>query len=633
MKDNIIEMETRSYPLSYNENNNSVQVVFSTGERVLRNTTRAQYWEDLEISNSAIDFTRLNSGAPVLKNHDQSFDSVIGVVERGYIENGEAIASIKFSSREDVKPIIQDIKDGVLRNISVGYRIEKLEKVEEKNSNIPVMRAVRWVPFELSICPMGADSKAQIRNLDSNITQEEEEMILEDVTGNLEGVDSETKETIVVDFNTTKTEATDTTPEAPAERSMNTVLHERKRINDILTLTRQANLSTNIADELIGNGSTVEQARSQILDKIIANQPQIKNTTTVVDNKDKFRNGVEQSLLARSGLDKYDSQNEFNGMSLMDFAKESVKRSGGVVHGNVVELVGRAFNSTSDFPYILGNIANKSLKKGYEEQGVTWDKWCKTMSVPDFKTATVVSMSEIGSLLDLIPEGGEYKAANFSEDKETVSIQTFGKMIHLSRQMIINDDLNALSRIPQGMGALAKRTLNNSVYTKLFANPTMNDTKAIFHTDHGNLLTGALNVANLDAARVAMSRQKDLSGTSFLNIAPDILLVPNAIQGTAKILMGAQWNPDSTKFQVPNIVGGMCQIYSDALLDANSTTAYYLISSQYESFVVAFLNGVQEPYTETQIGFDTDGLAVKVRLDWGICALDFRPVLKSTGAS
>lgn len=165
----------------------------------------------------------------------------------------------------------------------------------------------------------------------------------------------------------------------------------------------------------------------------------------------------------------------------------------------------------------------------------------------------------------------------------------------------------------------------------------MTDNTAVFHANHSNLATGAISggitVATLDAGRVAMSKQKDLAASAYLNMIPSVLLTPVGLSGTAKIIIGSQYDPDAAnKLQRMNIAYNMAEVVSDPLLDGNSTTAWYLISKQYDSFIVGFLDGNQSPYIETQNLFNVDGLQTKVRLDWGVAAIDFRPVYKHAGA-
>ena len=356
-----INNNIRSFPFTYDERDNSVTVIITTEERVFRRTNYGKpYWEVLTISNEAIDFSRLNLGAPVLKSHDTSLDSVIGVVESARIENRQAVAKIRFSNREDVKPIVQDIKEGVLRNVSVGYTIEEFEKTGEED-DIPVILATKWTPYEISLVSIPADKYAQVRSMDECPTN--------------------TKETIMENTEI-KEEVRSVEPQVDP---VALIAQERSRIADITKTVRAANLSIEFAEDLIGKGASVEEARSLILDEVIKRQPKVTNTTTVtVDSSDKFRAGVTNAIEMRAGFAKDDRTNEFRGETMLEVAKRSLMNDGKSVTGDKNTIVSRAFVSTSDFPYILANLANKYLKKGYEESESTWEKWTSVVSVSDF---------------------------------------------------------------------------------------------------------------------------------------------------------------------------------------------------------------------------------------------------------
>src|SRR5690606_13923312 len=126
-------------------------------------------YEVLEISENAIDFTRLNSGAPALNTHNQwNLDSVIGVVERSWIEGNELKATIKLSTADKHKDIVQNIKDGIIRNISAGYRVTEYTVEEKEDTNIPTYRATKWQPMEVSFVPVPADPNSGTRTEDKN---------------------------------------------------------------------------------------------------------------------------------------------------------------------------------------------------------------------------------------------------------------------------------------------------------------------------------------------------------------------------------------------------------------------------------------------------------------------------------
>lgn len=153
---------------SINEENRTVDLVFSTGAAVERYDwwTGKRFIEKLSLKPSAIRLDRLNAGAPLLDAHSAySIVDQIGVVVPGStrISSKEARATVRFSRRDAVEPIWNDVRDEIIRNVSVGYRVYKFEEDASGDNKIPVRTATDWEPFEISMVPMPADMGAQVR--------------------------------------------------------------------------------------------------------------------------------------------------------------------------------------------------------------------------------------------------------------------------------------------------------------------------------------------------------------------------------------------------------------------------------------------------------------------------------------
>jgi hypothetical protein len=162
---------------SFNEEKRTVDVVFSTGAGVERMDwfTGKRYIEQLEISREAIQLDRLNSGAPLLDSHSSwSVRDQLGAVVPGSarIENGKATATIKFSARDAVAPIVRDVKDGIVTAVSVGYRVSRYEETSAKDQELPIRTAKRWTPYEVSLVSMPADVGAKVRSGDKTDTNQ-----------------------------------------------------------------------------------------------------------------------------------------------------------------------------------------------------------------------------------------------------------------------------------------------------------------------------------------------------------------------------------------------------------------------------------------------------------------------------
>lgn len=401
------------------------------------------------------------------------------------------------------------------------------------------------------------------------------------------------------------------------------------------TVEGVATLQATCADD---HDCTVEQANTKLLAHLGQGSKPVAGSyiVTLEDERDKFRAGAQASILARGNLAKDDGANNYRGFSLMDLARECLAHAGVNARGmDKMAVVAAAFTHTSsDFPLLLANVANKAMLKGYEEADETFQLWTSTGTLGDFKPGKRLDLNTFPAL-DKVSDGGEYKYATVGERGETVQLATYGKMFSLTRQTIINDDLDAFTKIPRRMGRAAIRTIGDLVYAILTGNPLMADGVALFDNGHKNLLAGGgINTAGIDAMRVGMAKQTD--GNAVLNIRMAKLLVPVALEGTAKVTMESEYEVGAAAKNntVPNSVRGLAEVISDARLDVASATAWYGAADQnvHDTVEVQYLDGNQTPTLEQQDGWTKDGIEFKVRMDAGVKALDFRTLAKNPGA-
>jgi ATP-dependent protease ClpP protease subunit len=369
----------------------------------------------------------------------------------------------------------------------------------------------------------------------------------------------------------------------------------------------------------------------------IASNPRIESGE---DASDKFKKGVTASLQHRMGLGQDDRANEFRGKSLTDIAALSLEIRGQSTKGMTKsEIAGKvlAAHSTSDFPLLLADSANKQLQAAYGAFPAIWDRLASVGSVTDFKTISILKLGSFSSLATKL-EGAEYTAGTMSEEREQLTASTKGRYIQCTREMLINDDLSAFSRMAAMLGRAAARTVNADVLGVITANGATADGFNLFSTDHANL-TGsgtAISIASLSLARKMMRVQKDPSGLDYLNIQPRFLLAPVGKEDLAREVITSAYNTDSTGALKRNVIQdwGTLEVLSDPLLDANSTTAWYLISDPMDAplLEVRFLDGQQSPFIDSEEEFLTDAIRWKVRLDYGVASNEWRGGYKNVGA-
>lgn len=367
----------------------------------------------------------------------------------------------------------------------------------------------------------------------------------------------------------------------------------------------------------------------------LAGNPKI---TVGASEGEKFVEAAGLAIMARSGIEKRDASNPFNGSTLMDLARASLEL-GGVSHRGMDkrEVVGAAFtHSTSDFPILLENVMHKTLLTAYAKALDTWSRFCKTGDLSDFRAHGRYRTGSFGNL-DSKTENNEFKNKTISDAvKESITLGTKGNIIGVSREMIINDDLGAFIDLLQQMGRAAKRTVESDVYALLASNPVLSDGIALFHASHGNLAgTAAVpTMLSIEAGRIAMAQQKDISGNDFLDIRPEIFLGGMGTGGQARSINQSQYDPDTAnKLQKPNMVLGL---FSDVIDSPRITgNEWYEFADPADAPVieVGFLDGNQEPYLEMKDGFSQDGVMYKVRLDYGVAAIGYEGAYKNAGAA
>jgi hypothetical protein len=303
--------------------------------------------------------------------------------------------------------------------------------------------------------------------------------------------------------------------------------------------------------------------------------------------------------------------------------------------------------STSDFPAILANVANKTLRQGYEAYPRTFQPFCRQVTAADFKPINRVMLAD-APVLQQLNEKGEYHRAQLTDNNISYALNTYGEIVALTRKVIINDDLQAFTRVPALLGVAAAQLESNTVWGIIISNPQAKYAgdaapTALFAAGHNNLLTGVAssidpNVSNavaltaLGKARGAMRIQKGPNGTP-LNLIPRFIAVPTALESYMLQLVYpiAIASADVTKV-VPEWVRSLVPVV-EPRLDANSATAWYLIAdpAQIDTVEYCYLEGQQGVYIETKQGFEVDGVEIKARMDFGAAAIDYRGLQQNAG--
>ncbi len=649
------EVTTRAlpvYPATMDKENRSIEAVMATDAPVDVFT-----WE-----HGLVRETLLMSGAeypdrlPLLDTHDRhSSKSVLGSVSNIHRSNDQIIGRVTFS--KTASDIMTKVEEGHLTDFSVGYRAEKsvyipdgeTRAIGDRSFDGPMLVTTNWKIKELSICPIGADENAKARAMaesknklteDFTMTISEELRKLLVARGMAADVTDEQAWAYLEDVTRQDAEPKEE-PKAPEpvdtdKLRMEAIREERERVTEIHAMGEKFSM-TDEARSAIENNVSLDNFRKSVLEAQMANDsgPKFKVEMGATE-PEKVRAAIQDSLIVRGGLtleNPAPGHESFLGYTMREVAREMLVRAGQRIPQNAMEMIGRSLTS-SDFPLALANVANKALFEGYNTAEETWRQWCGVGSVSDFKTHHLVRLSELDDL-DEIPEAAEYKYGSRTEAEEQYKIATYGKLLMISRQALINDDMSALVDIPRAHGESAARRVGDLPYGVLAANAAMGDIVNLFDDGHSNQDTNdTVSVASLNNGFTKMALQTDLRGKRRLNIRPKYYIGPVATMGTVEqffrteLIGGASNQPN-----LVNIYGGgmLTRIY-EPRIDDDAADKWYLAGPKGKTVTVFFLNGVQTPYLETKQGWSVDGVEYKVRIDAGAKAVDWRALYLNRSA-
>jgi hypothetical protein len=645
-------------PPSANDDARTIDAVWYTGAKVPRFDWRTGEEYDLILDMKGCRMDRLNNGGPVLDSHSAyGVESQLGVVRKAWAKKSTGMATIQFSKRDAVTAIWNDVKGGIIQNLSPGMWIYKKVDTTPKGQERREFTATDWEPFEISLVSVAAD--AATNYLSAAGTPPAPTSVVEAQRASAHTKEKPDMETTTQDPGV---EARQNEVALAAARD-EAVKAERLRASTIRAIaTGPFKVEEIFLAALIDEGVSVDTARERIMTKLDAEYR--KNPTLPInppatfggkDEVDKRREGMEAALLLRGNprapRELVEKGREFAGLTLVDMARECLNAAGVKTRGMDrheiarVALQGRNGASeyfdgamtTSDFPNILANVANKTLRQAYEAAPRTFVPFCRQVTAADFKPVNRIQLSDIAAL-QKTSENGEFVRIYLGDSKESYALTTWGGIVPITRKVVLNDDLQALTRIPAGLGIAAATLESDTVWGVITANANMADGLPLFHATHKNLTaTNALAaVANITAARKAMRKQTAPKGT-ILNLIPKFLIIPAALEGVAvQITNPINLAATASSADVPAFVRAMVPIVEprlDAVATVGDTNWYTAADpSSIDTIEYCYLEGQQGVYIETRQGFEVDGVEIKARLDFAAAAIDFRGLQKNTAA-
>jgi hypothetical protein len=666
-------------PRSIDDEARTVDLIITTTAGVRRRDywSGKEYIEVLSMDPAHVRLSRLNDGAPLLDSHNSfSVADQLGAVVPGSVElkPKALLGTVRFSRREAVDPVWQDVKDGIVRNVSVGYRIYKFEETTPKGDNaVAIRKAIDWEPFEVSMVPIPADAAAKVRAGESNDANPCEIVSAAPAEPKAGQEPAKIEEKTMPEKTLSRT-IVETDPLSPlpapapaaAEKTEKDqgIEAERARVDGIRTACLAARLPRSFEDELIRGGKPLVECQDAVfkeLQRRDVNVPRGGSRPEIQVGEDPFvhvREGVVNALLHRCypeseirdrhgvrkvGFELTEKGRPYRGMTLLRIAEAFLAQGGIRAAGlSKMELAGMALglserqgmHTTSDFALLLADVAGKTLRQAYEEAPQTFGPISRRITLPDFKDAKRLQLGEAPALL-AVDEHGEFTHGTIGEGREVFHLATYGRIFAITRQALVNDDTDAFSRVATLFGRAARNLESDLVWAQVTANGLMGDGNALFSAAHNNIdaAGAAISVDAIGAGRAAMRLQTGLDGATLLNISPNYLIVPAALETLAD-----QFVSQNLMASAPgsiNPFAGRLQVIAEPRLDAVSDQQWYLSATpaQVDIIEYATLEGEAGPMVESRIGFEVDGLQIKARHDFAAKVIDWRGLWRNAGVS
>ena len=646
---------------------------------------------------------------PLLTNHENKTDSRIGLISAAVRNNALEITGEIVSDSRDAADIIAQGKAGADWQLSIGADVKECELVKgsrEVNGQEvegPFYHIKKSTLREVSVVAVGADAHTNMKvNAKFNLVNQEGEAMnnksetksVSAVSAPNDAVPPEKKpepeqkpgnpankpgepankpgEPEKKPDNAEKTpgqaaaEATPPAIQASAgdvaatarEAAQNAVKAERERISAIQAICDGE--FPEIEREAIAGGWTPEVVTKKVLETIRAERPaaNVNISVKTAPEGGELRKTIEAAMCLRVGVSadqlekSYGARTVEAGMAEMDMPLKQLliecMKLDGIPYsrGFDNETIRAAFSSVS-LPGILSNVANKKLLQSYEAQPIIAMKLCSTGDLNDFKENDRFRLTDVGDLLPIAADG-EIKDGGLIEESAKNQLDTYGKKFCLTRKMIINDDLGAFMKVPTAMGNRAARLIDQLFFSRLLSNPAQADGKALFSTNHKNLLSGASSALSSDSLKKAIQLfldQVDADGQP-ISVEPKYLLVPTALkhlaieltQGATLIMSGTDnaVRPALNVLSDENLQVISSPYLGNSAYEGSSQTGWYLFGDPktVDTWEIGFLKGKRTPTVERgETDFNTLGLWFRVYFDLGVREQDHRGMVKANGAA
>lgn len=672
-----LQTAMRILPQTLDVQAGTVEVTWSTGATVRRSSFFGEYDEALPLA--AVKLGRLNGGSPLLDTHKMrdGIGAVIGTVEPGtvrVVSPTDARAVVRFDvAGEAGKDAFRKVQDGILTQLSCGYDADF--EIIERADDVPLLRALSWTPFELSVVPVGADQGTSFRSSSSAtrryaVKNREVNTMPEPKT-----VDVPNDATTAINVRAgTQAAPAPAPPEDSGAAAARAEANAFERMEAAHTAARIVGITDPAVIMAAGKECrTVAEVKARFLDlqaqrnREKHGEPPINPTHTVEVTRDGGDKTVEMLGLAlmhrtlgQADPNKVRAFNErltaagkaseipaqltdesgrrMQRARLIDVAEAFLRARGvstaAMSPGHIAEtaLAYRSAGSmmtTADFAGLLANTANKMLSIGYSEVTSPWRDCgiARRVDRPDFKTFTMYRRAGAPGLAR-INESGAVKRSGWADGTSfTAALQTAGVEVAFTRQMLVNDDLEAFAQQNLGLGDSAVRWEDDEIITTLlYGNPTLSDGTAMFHSSRGNLSTdvGAPDFASIVNAAHMFGAMTETVKDPAANNGTKTRKIQFSLMGFLSALT-EKWTidqilqprfPDAASNKLPSDLGGLKTWRDDRLQVETSAPDVHFAISNRTAIVYGGLTGDASPRLSTQVVAGVDGVLFQLIHDW-----------------
>ncbi|HSI42124.1 MAG TPA: prohead protease/major capsid protein fusion protein [Xanthobacteraceae bacterium] len=570
---------------TWNPADRTFTVVMSSGAPVTRADARGVFNEVIDLATVTIP-----TSVPLLDAHSRrSVDDQLGEVTNIRIENGVLVGTGRLSQHNQrAQRLAAEMADGATFAASIGYEATGWAERANPSTGRRERVSTGLRLLETSLLPVGADPAAGTRS--------------------------------AAPISTT----------AP-------VIVDRAAVNaEIRSIARTVGLGQDFVDAQIDAGATADGARAAAFAALQSRSSttatvRSQHNTATLDNPEVRARAIGEALYARHVPSHQVTHpaREFIGMTTLDLARDCLRIAGiqttGLSPATVIE---RALLTTSDFPAAYGEALDRTLRRSYQAAPSGIRQLSRQTTTRDFRNR--VSISYASDLtLEKVNEHGEFKSGALVKTEEAYHVDTFGKIVGLTRQMLVNDDIGAFVDLAGRLGQAAAAFEASFLLARLTSNPLMSDGKAVFHADHGNLAAsgGAIAEATLSAARLALRSQTDAGG-NLISVTPRYLLVGRELETAAEKFL-ASITP--AKVDDTNVFSGRLSLIVEPRLTGAS---WYVVADPGEipCLEYSYLEGEPGPQIAQEVGFDVDGVRFRVREVFGGGWTDHRGWFRNAGA-